>query len=91
MHELDPVLATERVLRNLTRRLGEAILNRGISTAALIKEWDKDGDGELSKIEFKQAVRLTLAIKASNDQIDDIFDMLDVDGDGCIDIEVEGV
>lgn len=62
---------------------------RGITTAQLLKEWDKDGDGELTKIEFKQAVRLSLALKASNDQIDEIFDMLDVDGDGSIQIEVE--
>ena len=54
-----------------------------------MKEWDRDGDGELSKIEFKQAVRLSLALKASNEQIDAIFDMIDVNGDASVGIESE--
>ena len=74
---------------SLSRKLGEAIMSRGITTAQLLKEWDKDGDGELTKIEFKQAVRLSLALKASNEQIDAIFDMLDTDADGSIQIDFE--
>jgi Ca2+-binding EF-hand superfamily protein len=74
----------------LQRKLGEAMMARGISPTALVKEWDKNGDGELSKIEFKQAVRLTLNLKASNDEIDEIFDSLDKNGDGTLDIDAEG-
>ena len=65
-------------------------LDPGKTPAELVKEWDKNGDGDLSKIEFKQAVRLTLKLNATNDEIDEIFDLLDKDQDGHLIIESEG-
>lgn len=69
---------------SLKRQLGEAILERGVSTNKLMDEWDRNGDGELSKIEFKQAIRLSLNLKASNEEIDSLFDSFDDDGGGSL-------
>lgn len=76
-------LAKEEV-GTLRYKLGEAILQSGKSIASLIREWDKNGDGVLSKIEFKQAVRLNLVIKASNEEIDSIYDSFDTGGNGNV-------
>jgi hypothetical protein len=84
------LLADEAELReSLPRRLGEALLGRGVGPNQILKEWDKNGDGNLSKIEFKQAVRLSLQLRASNDEVDAMFDMLDKDGDGSLDVDAE--
>ena len=75
---------------SLKRQLGEAIVKRADKAqptdkaGALMKEWDKNGDGELSLIEFKQAVRLSLNLRATNEQIDELFQMFDGDGGGSI-------
>ena len=71
---------------SLKRQLGESILARGTTTNALMKEWDRNGDGNLQKIEFKQAIRLSLTLKASNEQIEELFDAFDGDGGGTLTI-----
>ena len=40
------------------------------------------GDGELSKVELRQAVRGSLGLKASNAEVDRLFDDFDADGGG---------
>ena len=36
----------------------------------------------LSKVEFKQGIRLSLTMRASNDEIDEVFDSFDVRAEG---------
>ena len=43
----------------------------------LIRSWDKNNDGEISVIEFRQAVRGSLRVKAHNDEIDALFKSFD--------------
>ena len=74
---------------SLTVRLGEAMERRGIMAFELMKEWDTNGDGELDRIEFRQALRQTLKLKVTNAQSDELFDSLDEDGDGCLLIQTE--
>ena len=73
-------------VNHLRFRLGEAIIASRKTTDQLIREWDKNGDGNLSKIEFKQAIRLTLALTASNVEIDSVFDSFDESGDGSLEL-----
>jgi hypothetical protein len=59
---------TRSSMDTLRHKLGEAIVERGISTNALFREWDKNGDGELSKSEFVRAMRLSLTLNATAEQ-----------------------
>ena len=59
--------------------------------AALMKAWDTNGDGELSKMELRQAIRGKkegeLGLKATNQEIDQLFDDFDSDGGGTLDLK----
>lgn len=53
----------------------------------LVRSWDKNGDGVVNKIELRQAVRNKLGLKATNKEIDDMFDTFDADGGGSLDLK----
>lgn len=55
--------------------------------AELIRSWDKNNDGEISPMEFRQAVRGSLNLKASNEEIDTLFKSFDADGSGKLDLK----
>lgn len=63
----------------LKRRLGDAIIARGVSIEFLLHEWDKSETDAMGIHDFREAIRLTLpALKgASNDTVDDMFHLLD--------------
>ena len=84
------------------RRLGRALLQNQQAMgagdgaakramAALMKAWDTNGDGELSKMELRQAVRGKkegeLGLKATNQEVDQLFDDFDADGGGTLDLK----
>jgi hypothetical protein len=80
----------------LERQLGGAIVARGGDkdglkkgewVASLMREWDKNGDKLISKGEFRQAVRSSFQIKADNSSIEALFDSLDSDGGGTLDLQ----
>ena len=57
----------------------------------LFREWDEDGDGSVSRQEFRRAMPM-LGLRASRAEIDDIFDSLDQDGSGTIEYhELKGL
>ena len=66
-------------LGSLHFMLGQAIIASGSSVSKVMREWDKNHDGELSRLEFKKAIRLTLTLKVSNEQINSLFDSFDDD------------
>jgi Ca2+-binding EF-hand superfamily protein len=72
------------------RRLGLAILakiGKGGKLADMVKnEWDKNGDGDINKLEFRQCVRGSLSMKADGKEIDAFFASMDVDGGGSLDL-----
>lgn len=68
----------------LKRSLGETLVAQKRPPNDLLRSWDKNRDGEISKIEFKQAIRSQLQLKATNSQIDELFDSFDDDGGGTI-------
>ena len=70
------------------RQLGRAVLAKtvGKPLADVIREWDKNGDGDISQIEFRACVRNSLGLKAKNEEIDAFFVTLDADGGGSLDL-----
>ena len=71
----------------LKRKLGEAILELNVPVNDLMLQWDKNKNGSLSMIEFKQAVRVSLQLKVSNDEIDELFRSFDDDGGGTLSVD----
>ena len=49
----------------------------------LFKEWDDDGNGEISKREFRLALPM-LGLKVEKQVMDDLFDSFDKDGSGTV-------
>jgi len=70
--------------RTLEELIGRAITARGITVQALLREWDKNRDGELQMSEFKQAVNDLTARSplATNHAIERLFGAIDIDGSG---------
>jgi len=80
----------ETVFDSFETRLGSAVLAKLGALGKienLIREWDGNGDGEISKIEFRQAVTgKSIGMKADNKDIDAFFSTMDDDGGGTISI-----
>jgi len=53
----------------------------------LLREWDKNGDGEISNIEFRQAVRLHLKVRGSDAEINELFNEFDADKGGKLTLD----
>jgi hypothetical protein len=70
----------------LKLKLGHAIARRNISTAALMRLWDANGDGDLTKEEFVQALKRTLKIEANIKEMSELFDSFDEDRGGSVTI-----
>ena len=52
----------------------------------LFREWDEDGDGTISKREFRRAMRSMLTrwgLQPTRDDVDRLFDSLDLDSNGA--------
>ena len=81
------------------RRLGEALqkkqsnLSRRLSKKEavneIMKSWDKNGDGEISRAEFRLAVndKKGLNVQGSAAEIDALFDSFDTDKGGTLDLQ----
>ena len=70
----------------LKLKLGHAIARRNISTAALMRLWDANGDGNLTKEEFMQALKRSLKIEADIKEMSELFDSFDEDRGGSVTI-----
>lgn len=83
--------ASSATTMTFDRRLGTALINRNMADTSrsklneLVRAFDKNGDGEVQLMEFRQAVRGTLKLKADNKEIDDFFAAYDTDGGGTLD------
>ena len=76
----------EEVFSTFERKLGAALKKKGQKIAELLRDWDKDGTGEVKKMQFRQKVRGSLGIKANNHEIDKFFNSMDEDGGGSLDL-----
>jgi len=74
------------------RRLGSQVMDALVAVktatplADLIRQWDKNNDGDISLIEFRACVRNNLHLKADNQEIDAFFNTMDGDGGGSLDL-----
>ena len=50
----------------------------------LLQAWDDDGSGDISKKEFRQAIK-ALGFEARQKEVDAVFDEMDNDGSGKLD------
>lgn len=53
----------------LKLQLGQAILKRNVTTSALMREWDANGDGDLTRMEFTEAIQRSLKIDTTREQV----------------------
>lgn len=77
--------AASQTITPFERRLGEALRREQMSldkkktkkeaVNTLMRSWDKNGDGEISRVEFRQAVRdkKSLNVESSNQEIDELY------------------
>lgn len=69
----------------MSSKLGHILMRKNIKVNDLIKEWDRNNDGDISKNEFRVNVRkLGLEVVDGKD-LDKLYDELDKSGDGTID------
>jgi len=62
-----------------------ALALKGVASRVLdlFREWDTNGDGEISKKEFRKAM-VSLGLEVPVKDVDALFDKWDGDGGGCI-------
>ena len=70
----------------LEELVGRAVLARNLSASSMLREWDRNRDGELSRTEFKQAVNDLTASYVTRpptiERIGALFESIDLDGSG---------
>ena len=69
---------------SFAHRVGTALIEKKARPKELVNEWDKKLKGSVNKIEFRAGVR-ALGLKASNTDIDSLFDSYDADRGGTLD------
>ena len=79
-------LDDERRILELTRSWKEAIGTNRQALSELFREWDTDGDGMVSKREFRKGVTM-LRLGAPVEAVNDLYDAWDVNGDGLLSFE----
>ena len=69
--------------RPMREQIRDALLQNAVRVIDLFKEWDTDGDGTVSKKEFRKAMPM-LGLDVPRDEIDKLFDSWDPDGSGAL-------
>ena len=85
-HEAEAEALAGTSVDTLATRVGRLLHARKIKVAELVKEWDRNGDGDISKPEFRLNLKKLGLEKEDGLEIDRLFDSLDGDKSGSIDI-----
>ena len=64
-------------------KLRDALTKNAVRVIDLFREWDTDGNGSISKREFRKAIP-RLGLKASKAEVGHLFDEWDADKSGMI-------
>ena len=73
------------VMHALAEQLKETFTKSGMTPEDLFNTFEKDGDGEIGKEEFKRML-MSLGANIQMKQIEDLFTLLDSDGGGEVDV-----
>ena len=73
---------------DLREQLGKALHSKGVRVADLIRNWDKNGDGAVSRAEFVKVIG-ELVHSSTAEQASALFDTIDTDGSGEMNLGVE--
>jgi len=69
---------------SISSQLANALRQDAKRVLDLFRDWDTDGDGEISRKEFHKAM-VTLGLEVPTESIDELFSQWDRDGGGSID------
>ena len=67
----------------MQEQLRQALAKGAMKILDLFRDWDEDGDGLVSKREFRKALA-ALGADAPRSEVDVLFDSLDEDGSGYL-------
>ena len=89
--------AGKLLMRTLRNEMSDMLKETGLDLEAAFKAFDVDGDGTVTPDEFRTGLR-SLQLKLTAEQIEEVVDLIDKDGDGNLDymefveqFEVQGV
>jgi len=71
---------------SITEQIAGALRSQSSRVLDLFREWDTDGDGEVSRKEFRKAMP-ELGLNVDLKEIDALFDMWDADGGGSLEFK----
>ena len=83
--QVDTLVKGSQLEKTVAVMLGEVLLASNVKLALLVKQWAKNGEEPISKMEFRQRVRKLLP-KVDTTEIDALFVEWDDDGGGCLDL-----
>ena len=64
--------------------LARAIKQNAMRTMDIFRDWDTNGDGTISKVEFNKALK-AIGVQGDKEVFNELFSMWDVDGSGALD------
>ena len=70
----------------VAEQIGAALKKSAGKVLDLFREWDTDGDGEVSRKEFHKAMPM-LGLEVPKKDIDTLFDQWDTDGGGSLSLK----
>ena len=68
-----------------SQQIGDALRKNAVRVIDLFRSWDTDGDGEVTRKEFHEAMP-RLGLDVPKESIDELFDEWDKDGGGAINL-----
>uniref|UniRef100_A0A7S3BDG9 EF-hand domain-containing protein n=1 Tax=Haptolina ericina TaxID=156174 RepID=A0A7S3BDG9_9EUKA len=83
--DLEQQVEAQRGEQPLAVKLGQLLEVDSLSVADWMKKWDKDGDGKISRVEFRYRSS-SLGLREHEKDLESLFDRLDKDGSGSIDL-----
>ena len=69
----------------MQEQLRHVLTSNAVRVIDLFREWDEDGDGTVSKKEFRKAMPM-LGLEVSKQDINALFDSWDPDGSGMLEL-----
>jgi Ca2+-binding EF-hand superfamily protein len=87
VEEAEAMEAKLKGMETLKCRVGRAIRLSGKKVEQLAHEWDENGDGSITLMEWRKSIRGNASVEASDvRELDELFKSLDTDHSGSIEI-----